>query len=179
MASVIIVSGCPGTGKTSVAARLAEQSPRGVHIVADLFYDFVSHRVLQILPESHAQNTIVVTAVARAAGAFASGGYDVVLDGVFGPWFVPLLARELEPAGVPVDYVVLRAPLEIALGRATLREEPGEDGIVRHMHAQFAELCGLEGHAVETGTQSVDETVAEIDRRLTSREFRLDLARLS
>lgn len=179
MASVMIVSGCPGTGKTSVAARLAAQSPRGAHIVSDLFYRFISHRVLPILPASHDQNATVITAVTRAAGAFASGGYEVFLDGVFGPWFVPLVARELKPVGVPVDYAVLRAPLEVALSRSGNRKEPGEELVVRHMHHQFADLGDLEGHAINTEAQRPDETVAEIMRRQPLGEFRLDLARLA
>jgi hypothetical protein len=42
-----------------------------------------------------------VRAAARAAGSFATDGYGVVLDGVFGPWFLPVVARELLPLRVP------------------------------------------------------------------------------
>ncbi|MCZ7567090.1 MAG: AAA family ATPase [Ardenticatenaceae bacterium] len=173
----MIISGCPGTGKTSVAARMAEQSPRGVHIVSDLFYRFIAHRLLPILPESHDQNATVISAVARSVGAFAAGGYDMLVDGVIGPWFIPLVARELEPVGVAVDYVVLRAPLEVTLARAGNRQDPGAEQIVRHMHDQFAQLGTLERHAIETEGQSPDETVAEIRRRQRMGALRLELAR--
>ncbi len=71
MASLTIVSGCPGTGKTTLAALLSTASPRGLHFVADVFYDFIGEVISPILPESHAQNTTVTSATARAAAAFA------------------------------------------------------------------------------------------------------------
>ena len=83
MASLTIVAGCPGTGKTTLASQLSTASPRGLHLVADMFYDFIEEVISPILPESHAQNTTVTIATARAAATFASrGGYDVFIDGV-------------------------------------------------------------------------------------------------
>ena len=32
---------------------------------------------------------MVVDAIVAAAAAYARGGYDVVVDGVIGPWFLP------------------------------------------------------------------------------------------
>lgn len=174
MPSVMIVSGCPGSGKTAVAAGLAGRHSRGVHIVSDVFYRFIRDGISPILPESREQNTTVITAAARAAGAFALGGYEVFLDGVFGPWFVPLLAKELLPTGVAVDYVVLRASLERTLDRSADREKPGEEEIVRHMHRQFADLKEFEHHAVDTEMQSLEETVGEIVSRRASGKFRID-----
>ena len=71
MRAIAILSGCPGTGKTTLAVRLAEASERGVHLDTDRFYDFVLQPVSPILPESRAQNETVLAAAARAAAAFA------------------------------------------------------------------------------------------------------------
>lgn len=162
-----------------MATTLAAQAPKSVLIESDLFYHFITDRILPIEPESEDQNVTVITAVSRAAAAFAQGGYDVFLDGVFGPWFLPLLVTELEPAGVSVDYLVLRAPLDVTLARSTRRDEPDLERIVRHMHRKFAELNDLEHHAIDTSSKTVEETVAEITRRCPMGDFRLDLARLS
>jgi AAA domain-containing protein len=142
VASITIVTGCPGTGKTTLAARLAAASERGVHLSGDGFYAFVTRPVSPILPESRAQNTTVTAAVARAAGAFAAGGYDVAVDAVIGPWLLPTFLGEVEAARVPIHYVVLRAGLSDTLVRSRGRSDPGEERIVRHMHAAFEDLGG-------------------------------------
>lgn len=40
------------------------------------------------LPESQAQNQVVMEAMAQAASRLAQAGYDVVVDGIVGPWFL-------------------------------------------------------------------------------------------
>ena len=40
MASILIVSGSPGTGKTTVSAALANAAPHGLHLASDSFYRF-------------------------------------------------------------------------------------------------------------------------------------------
>ena len=47
-----------------------------------------------------------MTALGCCGSAFGVGGDDVGLDGVAGPWFVPVVAREIVSCGVPVSYVV-------------------------------------------------------------------------
>ncbi len=175
MASLTIVSGCPGTGKTTLAALLSTASPRGLHFVADVFYDFIGEVISPILPESQAQNTTVTIATARAAAAFASGGYDVFIDAVIGAWWLPVMAPELRPT---VHCAFLRAPLDQTLRRA--RERPDAEKFsaegVRYMHAGFAKLGQFDVHVVDASNQSSAETFAEVSRRRAAGEFRLDLA---
>ena len=40
------------------------------------------------LPESNEQNLIVIEAFLEAAKRYARGGYDVIVDGIVGPWFL-------------------------------------------------------------------------------------------
>jgi hypothetical protein len=58
-----------------------------------------------VLPEAHAQNAVVMEALAAAAHAYARGGYFVVVDGIIGPWFLAPFGRK----GAAVHYVVLPA----------------------------------------------------------------------
>jgi cytidylate kinase len=74
MGSVVIVSGPPASGKTTLCRALAAGCPNGVHLASDHFYDFIAHRVNPTSEESHHQNTIVIRAVASAALAYAKGG---------------------------------------------------------------------------------------------------------
>jgi chloramphenicol 3-O-phosphotransferase len=145
-----------------------------VHLDTDRFYDFVAQPVSPILPESRAQNETVMAAAARAAAAFADGGYEVFVDGVIGPWLLPIWIHALGQSDVPVDYIVLRAPLEETLARANARGKRIPVEFVRHMHAQFATLGAFERHVVATDGRSPDETLAEIARRRASSELRLD-----
>lgn len=167
MASLTIITGAPGAGKTTLAARLAASSPRGAHVVGDAFYRFLAHPIDPTLPESRHQNTVVIKATVRAAAALAAAGYDVYLDGIFGPWFLPVIAAELQTLRMPVAYVVLRVGLDQALQRT--RGRPDFDEItVRHMHAAFSNLENFAGHSLETLTLEGEELVDEFWRRRPS-----------
>lgn len=167
-----IVSGSPGTGKTTIARELAKEAPTGVHIESDEFYFFIANLIAPSSPEANRQNETVITAVARAAGAYASGGYDVFFDGVLGPWLLPVFVAA---AGeLPIDYIVLRTTLEDSLERVSNRDAPGIDEVVRKMHGQFADLGLLEHHVVDTHGLTVEHVLAEIDERRATSSFRLD-----
>ena len=173
--SITIVTGCPGSGKTTLATRLSQSRPHGVHLSGDVFYQFIAHPISPILAESHAQNTVVTRAIARAARIFASGDYEVFVDGVVGPWFLPTFVKELEDVPVLIHYVVVRASFEDTLRRATSRPSPADEQIVRHMYDQFASLGPLEGHTIDSTGQTEEETFNFLARRWLAGEFALDL----
>ena len=158
MPRITVVTGAPGTGKTTFSKRLAALDPRGIHVVSDVFYGFPAHPVDPTRPESHDQNTAIVRAVARSAGAFAESGWPVVLDGIFGPWFLPELRGAL-PEGAPVEYVVLRAPLDLCLRRVRERDGTGASAKVEHMHRALTDLGALSAHAMEAGGLDPEELV--------------------
>lgn len=148
---IVIVSGPPGSGKTTVAAALAQSADRGVHLESDWFYgNIVAGFVAPHLPAARAQNTAVMDVATDAAAGYAEAGYVVVWDGIVGPWFLDRVARRLAARGIRFRYLVVRAEREIALARVRDRDGTPETSGAETMWDQFADLGELEPHVVDS-----------------------------
>ena len=158
--TITIISGIPGSGKTSLARHLAASVPNGVHIESDVFFRFLSHRVDPSLPSADGQNSVVVRVYLAAAIEYSAGGYDVYLDGVIGPWQLPLITS-LCP---DMRYVLLHATLEVALARVRARtSQPSatEDVVVR-MYEQFSNLPDVyRKHVISTSDKTIEVLASE------------------
>ena len=84
---------------------------KSVHMRTDDFYHYLSKGAIPPhLPESNEQNLVVIEAFLEAAKRYARGGYDVIVDGIIGPWFLKpwqSLVRE----HYEVHYIILRASM--------------------------------------------------------------------
>jgi hypothetical protein len=99
------------------------------------------------------------------------GGYLVIIDGVIGPWFLEPFRR----LGAPLSYVALRPAASVALARATGRKEGLADpGPILDLHRQFAALGDLERCALDTSSQTPEETLDAVRRAMGSAAFQLD-----
>jgi chloramphenicol 3-O-phosphotransferase len=171
---VVILSGPPAAGKTTVAELLSSEASRPtVHLETDRYFRAIrTGFVLPYLPAAEQQNEVVMTAVVRSADAYAKGGFDVIVEGIVGPWFLPPF-RDL--TGVRLDYVVLLPSLEVTLARATARTgahlrdpEP-----IKGLHAAFARPGEFAGHALDTAGQEPSVTASRVRDELATGRFRL------
>lgn len=174
---MIILTGPPAAGKTTVAELLAvDASVPTVHLATDWFYRSIrTGFVLPFLPEAQRQNEVVVEAIVGSVATFARGGYDVVVDGIVGPWFLPPFRAVSAHDNLVMSYVVLRPDLDTTLSRAKQRvgHELKDVDAITGLHAAFGHLGNLEHHAIDTGDLDAQRTAAEVRRVLASGEYRL------
>ena len=170
---IIVITGSPGTGKTTAASMIAKESnlERSVHMHTDDFYHYLCKgAVPPHLPESNEQNLVVIKAFLEAAKGFVRGNYDVIVDGIIGPWFLePWL--NIAQEGYEVHYIVLRASKEETMKRAAERSKLDRETnieLVETMWEQFCDLGIYESNVIDTTMRSIEDTVSTIKEIVTN-----------
>lgn len=177
---IIIITGAPGTGKSTAAAIVAKESSlaRSVYLHTDDFYHYLCKgAVPPHMPEADKQNLVVIEAFLETAKCFARGGYDVIVDGIIGPWFLGPWIKAVQEQ-YEVHYIVLRAAKDETIKRAVERtklDRKTNIELVETMWEQFQNLGYYEANVINTTDCPVGETVTlikdKIDKKLNILTF--------
>jgi chloramphenicol 3-O-phosphotransferase len=175
---IIIISGSPGTGKTSISRKLAEKSTYAcsVHLHTDDFYGYIKKGYTAPWENgSGDQNEIVMEIIAESAEIFCKNGYDVYVDGVIGPWFIePWI--DISKKDIDVRYIVLLPDKQTTIERAFSRQKISFDlkkDIVENLWNTFSNINDYRNHIVDTTAQTIDESVIVIQEMLENGAFRM------
>ncbi|MEU9074612.1 ATP-binding protein [Kitasatospora sp. NPDC004745] len=107
---VLVLVDPSGAGRSAVAGLLAAELRPSVHLRAHDFVRVIRNGQLPPhLPEAGRQNATALAAAAQAAFAYATGGYQVVVECPAVPPALDTFRRESRTTGAALHYVVLRS----------------------------------------------------------------------
>lgn len=160
-----IVSGIPGSGKTTVARLLASKFPRAAHIEGDLVgHHFIVSGLVapHEEPKEEAERQIVLRRrnINLFANSFLQAGFIVVIDDVVVS--AGVLGQYLQNLPAPIRFVQLCPAIEVVEARDAARHKQVFH-IWKHLQRQLDQMQRV-GLWIDTSSLSAEETVDRILR---------------
>jgi adenylylsulfate kinase-like enzyme len=178
---LLILTGPPGAGKTTVAPLVAERYTPSIVVEGDALRGGVVRGFIEPWKSTaHEQNRVLVRASIASASALVRGGYATVLSGHIGPWFLDELRDDLAAIGAPIVYVVVRPTIDDCLARCVERQSDprhagalSDVGAIRHMYERYSDLGAYEAHVVDTSSLDAGGAATLIVSAMDSSDFAL------
>jgi adenylylsulfate kinase-like enzyme len=170
-APIFLITGTPGSGKSSVARALLQRFEFGLHLPVDDLREFVvsgiAHPVPTLTEETGRQFRLAREGAASTAKLYATNGFAVVIDDVISSDDVSSL---FEPAFGEFDFhkIYLQPRLEVALERSRTRTHKNFDPSfleepIRQIHAWMsAQELPNDWLKLDSSDLSLEQTVDAI-----------------
>jgi hypothetical protein len=166
---LIIVTGPPGAGKSTVSGLVADSFDSSVLIPGDWFFSlWHSGAIDPWLPQAAPQTSVAGHAAAAATGTFARANCQVVYDGFIPPKALPGFAAA---AGLSVlHYAVILPPVTTCVDRVAARAGHGFTSVdaTRAMHRDFAQAPLDARHLITHGEAAPKDVARQIVDRLSA-----------
>jgi chloramphenicol 3-O-phosphotransferase len=167
---VFLISGTPGSGKSSVSRALMARFQRGVHIPVDDLREMVVSGIAHPVPtwtdETARQFALARGNAVSMALRYANAGFSVAIDDVFS-------TRDFEMDYAPVlqgaasNRVLLLPSLEVTLHRNASRTNKDFhpdtlENVIRFLHAEYTAMDGRGWFVIDSSALTLEETVSAI-----------------
>jgi adenylate kinase family enzyme len=177
VAEVLILTGPPAAGKSTVARALAERYDRVAHIPVDALREFITPTgyVPPWGPPAawQRQQALATRNACALAANFLAERFAVIIDDVvITKEALSAYVEGLKPAGAPIHYVRLLPRLDVCLARNKVRRqwERLRPSRIETVYRDFAAAGDIGGATVDSSVLSAYETADRLQALTTSGE---------
>jgi GNAT superfamily N-acetyltransferase/chloramphenicol 3-O-phosphotransferase len=174
MSEVLILTGPPGSGKTSVALALADRYDRVAHVNVDTLRHFITPTGYRAPGKDgfERQHALAVRNACALATNYMAERFAVIIDDVLPhKTDLDMYIDGLQPTAVPVHFVRLLPGLEVCRERNRGRKaDRVPDALLETVYREFEAGGEIRGSTIDSSELSIEATADRLQALTTSGE---------